>query len=99
MFKLLAQREWRATYTFSGKVRGHLWWGVWVRKERPSKSRHVGGLPIPPPTTTMCELTSPSPLVLRPGSGCQGHLSSPEWRRERQAPEHRVPIVPHPPGA
>ena len=55
------------------------------------------GCPLPSPTTTRYELTSLLPLAPSPGGGCQGHLSSPEWGRDRQAPEHRVSIVP--PGA
>lgn len=51
--------------------------------------------PLPPPPDN--ELTSLLPLAPSPGGGCQGHLSSPEWGRDRQAPEHRVSIVP--PGA
>ena len=52
------------------------------------------GCPLSSPTTTMYELTSLLPLAPRPGGGCQGHLSSPEWCSNRQAPEHGCLLCP-----
>lgn len=66
------------------------------KRDLPAPAMCVG-CPLSSPTTTMYELTSLLPLAPRPGGGCQGHLSSPEWCSDRQATEHRVSIVP--PGA
>lgn len=92
------------SYLLSGMVTSHFWWRVWTRKERLSKSHHVGGLPVsslPSPPCVSCP--APLPLLLGgalparaipcPQSGAERDRAPNTARLLCPSQEHSLPIV------